>query len=92
MDYNKYSRKGLVKLAEDFDKENSNELSSFVEAKEKIEGVTYPLVKPFYIRLERVEDIFNNTSNKVVNKVDNSIDKTARIVDSALRVIDACDS
>ena len=81
MNYAKLSRKALIGLAEDFDEANNMALSNFAEAQEK-QGVSFPLVKPFIIKIEKAEDVLSNTATVISDKIDNALDKANNLINT----------
>lgn len=81
MDYNTITRRGLIKIAEDFDKDNNNALSNYCESKEE------KLIKGWYtittleLAVERVIDAKNIVTDSTKQCAINTIDKINKIGD-----------
>lgn len=68
-------------MASEFDEASDGKLSDFVSKKED-EGVTYPLVQPFIIKMEKAEDVATSAGSKISSSVDSVIGKTKKLVDT----------
>lgn len=86
MDYNEFSRKGLIKIAEDFDRKNNNELSDFCESHMEVLGIDarWYKITPLELAIEKVIEARNITNEGIKNSAKSAIFKISNIIDSDL--------
>lgn len=80
--YEELSRKGLVKLAEDYDTHSDGALHSFAESQEAA-GVTYPLITP----AEKIFENFEDTKEHFVESCKGKIEDASTFVDRFLNAL-----